>query len=300
MANEAIMLAKPFDVTKLEFPCVVTEKLDGVAADFYVPLGSNTGACLVQSRQKEPILSVQHIQDWLTHKLPEGCHLICELYIPQTPFKDISGKVRSHDAQPDLYAYVYDFYEEGDYQGSPLTELTYQMRMQRFVEVMGKHITTSNDWMIPVRIIPGIKAASAGQLENIVAKMGKDKPKSEGCVIRNLTGPHSGYGIGKRSWGMQKRKKQDTFDVEIIGFEEAISKDDEPLDMVGRIQVRYSGGESGVGPGKMTHEERKRVWKNRKKYIGLIAEVTAMTDESYEGLREGRFIRWREDKTTTD
>lgn len=302
-----IMLANPYNLKRIQFPVIVSEKLDGVAADFYVPKKSNSGDVLVRSRQDEPILSVQHIQDWLGGKLPRGAHLICELYIPQTPFKDISGKVRSHDDQPDLVAYVYDFYMEGE------EDTTYKARMKRFAQLMGKHLSPKNDWMVPVRIIPGNQAKNEVELEKNVAKISKTNPNAEGAVVRMLEGPDSLYRIGKRSHGMMKRKITATADLRVVAFEEATSEDGKPLGMIGRIHVAMDAGVIsdekndftdhvviGAGPGKLTHAERRDIFNHPKKYIGRIAEISYMPDPSYKALREPRFLRWRDDKNTTN
>lgn len=292
MGKETIMLAKTYDAKKVQYPCVVSEKLDGVAADFYVPTGSNSGHCLVRSRQDETYYSVEHITDWLTGRLPEGCHIIAELYIPGVPFKDISGKVRdTKEGHPDLVAYVYDWYREGH------EKEDYQTRMADFAATMGQHISPKNDWMVPVRIIPGNYCVSEGAVQVAERKILKRNPTSEGIVIRAMTGEASTYEAGKRPWGFIKKKIVNTEDLEVVSFEEAIDKHGDPKGMVGRINVLYKGKVVGVGPGCLSHPERKAIWINPHTRIGSIAEVSFMPDESYDAMREPRFIRWRDDKS---
>lgn len=298
MSDEVLMLAKKFDIKKCTFPVVATEKLDGVAADFY---GTYEGDIEVRSRQDKPILSVAHIQEWLKHRLPPTHHLICELYIPGVPFKDVSGMVRKQENNPAIQAHVYDYYMVGG------EHLTYKARMNIMAENIGSDVL--EDPNSPVRLIPGHYCHVADNLRAYIEKFSQEKPNAEGLVIRDLTGPNSGYKFG-RSWGMQKLKNQGTVDLEIHSFEEAIDKDGNPKGMVGRINVLYHTGASsdgkneytdyeiiGAGPGKMSHAERTKVWKNQKDYIGRIAEISYMPDPAYNALREPRFYRWRDDKS---
>lgn len=293
MASETIMLAKKFDVRKVQFPCAVTEKLDGVAADFYC--NGNFGEVLVRSRQNKPILSVAHIQEWLTGKLQPGAHVICELYVPGMPFKDIGGLVRAHDPAPVLQAFCYDFYIEGQEN----TEFS-----GRCIQATRQLCPWINDPTAPVKFIKAHVCESAEELLEYLFFFKELKPNAEGVVIRSLYGAESYYKFG-RSWGMQKCKTQETADLKVIGFEEARTEDGKPKGMVGRIWVEcealdYPGTtiQTGAGAGKMTHEERTEVWNNQDKYIGKIAEIAYMPDETYAGgLREPRFYQWRNDKT---
>lgn len=285
MANETIMLAKPYTPKKLSFPVVASEKLDGVAADFY----KYNGETFCRSRQDEPIKSVQHCIDFLHPLLRDGDHVICELYSGELPFKEISGLVRRQCGTPqvDLVAFIYDYYNLHEDNGDYLT------RMRQ----MGKQIGVHTSDTTPVRIIPATQLKSQDELDAYINKFSEENPTAEGLVIRMLHGEHSEYKFG-RSWGMQKKKVTETVDLPIVGMEEAISKDGEPLGMLGRMIVRYKGQDIGAGPGKLDHAARKDVWENMDEYIGKIAEVSYMPDASYDALREARVIRIRLDKST--
>ena len=95
---------------------------------------------------------------------------------------------------------------------------------------------------------------------------------------------------------MLKLKWKATLDLPVVSYEQAVSKDGKLLPMVGRINVKHNGKVTGVGPGKMTHAERIAAWSRGSRDAGRIIEVAYMPDESYGGLREGRFYRYRPDK----
>lgn len=286
------MLAKTYRSPKdLILPAQVTEKLDGVAADFYGASSKTIyrGKVLAQSRQGEPLYSVDHIRYFLTEKLPENHHLIGELYISGADFKDISGYARRQESDLDtakLNLYIYDYYIEGQ------EDMSFKDRMETMTINLLKYIKPHS----PVKLIPGLFVDSIETFTEALDNFRKDNPTSEGIVIRALEGPKSIYKTGWRSPGMLKLKTVETLDLPIVSFEEAISKDGEPLKMVGRINVKYKDTVIGVGPGKMKHQDRGIVWQDQQQYIGKHIEVTYMPDDSYDALREPRFYRFRPDK----
>ncbi len=284
MADETIMLAKPYNPKKLSFPVVASEKLDGVAADFY----KYNGETFCRSRQDEPIVSVQHCIDFLHPLLKDGDHVICELYSPNLAFKEISGLVRRQNGIPglDISAYIYDYYNLHDLENGD-----YLSRMRQ----MGKRIGVHTSDTTPIKLITGKQLKSQEELDEYIVEFTAANPSAEGLVIRMLRGEHSEYKFG-RSWGMQKKKTTETVDLKIVGFEEAVSKTGEPLGMIGRVIVLYKGKEIGAGPGKANHDARTNMWQNQSEFIGKIAEIAYMPDKTYDALREARFIRMREDK----
>lgn len=286
MANETIMLAKTYKKQK-PWPAVVTEKLDGVAIDLYVP-SDHDGGILARTRQDEPYFSVEHIQRWLKDKLKPGDHLICELYIPGKPFKEISGMSRRENAEPELIAFIYDFYNE------QRTDTPYVERMKIMAQQVACHCRLDT----PVQIIGGTYCETEDDFKKFMENFVANRPTAEGVVIRKLEGDGTEYKPAWRSPGMLKHKVTETADLKVVGFEEATSEEGEPKGMVGRIMLEYKGQVIGAGPGKLTHPERIDVFNNPNKYIGKIAEIAYMPDPSYDALREPRFWRWRDDKDT--
>lgn len=298
MSKEVIMLAKTYKKPKdLHFPIIVTEKLDGVAADVYK---DKTGRVWARSRQDETYHSVPHIIGFLKPLLPKGAHVVGELYCPDMDFKDISGDARRQEVTAhNLSLYVYDYYVEGK------EDTDYATRMGQLQDLIAKCV----DKNTPVRFITGKVLQDQDQFDDFVAAFKKLKPNAEGMMIRAMEGPKSYYKQGWRSPGMLKNKLTETIDLRIHSFEEAIDKNGKPKGMVGRINVLFAGTvESdckndfgitqviGVGPGKMSHAERTRVWAEREQYTGRTIEVAYMPDDSYDALREPRFYRFRPDK----
>lgn len=297
MSDEVIMLARKYDPKKITFPCIVTEKLDGVAADFcgQQKFGGSL-VCNVRSRQDKQILSVDHITDWLAGKLLHKHHVICELYIPGEDFQVISGLTRQHDPAPKLQAFIYDYYVE------ELEDLAYGARMSLLAKSFKDFMKEMRKPGCPVKIIPGHKCENLAELEKYLKDFRAKNPNAEGVVVRSIYGEHSGYKFG-RSLGMMKLKTIETLDLEVHSFEEAKTEDGKPKGMVGRINVIYQPSKGtgktiiGCGPGKMPHDQRRYVFEHQSEFIGRIAEVSYMPDPAYDALREARFTRWRDDKT---
>lgn len=289
MADATVMLAKEYDPKKASFPVQVTEKLDGFASKFTWVAGH----VMAISRQDKPIVSVDHITLPLRNLLPRTGNLVGELTVDGVPdFKEAGGIIRRQETDERIALNVYDWY-------TPATQsLTYSERM--------KDLSMFPELFIPqVRIIPGKTCYNAQEVEDAVQAIFARNPNAEGAMIRGWG--DAGYFPGKRSWNMMRYKPKPTLDLPVISFEEAVSKEGEPLGMVGRINCAYGKFDAdpeltqlykiiGVGPGKFTHDERREMWKNRKKYIGKILEVQYMRDPGYDALRQPTAQRWRPDK----
>lgn len=288
MGKEVIMLAAKYNPDKQKFPAYVSEKLDGVAADIY----TSKKDIHIRSRQGEPISSVMHLISDLDKRLREqddtrvGMHFIGELYIPGKDFKDISGSVRRQSEDcPEMEFHVYDFYIEGK------EDMEYVDRMAELSDTLPLRKNSQ------IKLVPIQHVKDKEDVEVYKRDLMARNPKAEGIMVRQSTGKETTYQIGKRPKGMAKYKVTETADLEVVGFEEAIdAKTKAPLNMVGRIVCKYKGREIGVGPGCLTHPERREIWANQSAYLRCTAEIAYMPDDSYEALREPRFLHWRPDK----
>lgn len=325
-----IMLAKSYDESKLEFPVEVSIKLDGVAADFY----KTPNGWLCQSRQGKPLPSTGHIVRWLNEYLPDAdvnTHIIGELTVVDVPsFKEAAGVIRRLEEDERIILNAYDLYAVGR------ENVPYSQRKKHLVSTLqklAKQAVRDREGVIYsiVKTVPVVGIINdmeeLQQTFDSLQNLMKNSSLFEGYVIRNMDGKHSRYGIGKRSWGMMKYKPKPTLDLEVVGFEEATANKTmtfmgeefhkgDGLRAVGRIKVLYHTGASsdgkneytdyeiiGVGPGCLTHEERRDLWEryeaNGKQDLtgqGLIAEVEYMLDQNYDALRQPVFKRWRTDK----
>ena len=294
MAKDHMILAVnyvPGKMPDVYFPAAVTEKYDGVAGRF--TYSKAIDQVLAMSRQNESIESVQHIKDWLLHKLPPQRELIGELYIPDTPFKDLSGIVRRFVCDSRIVLMIYDYVVYEGFEG-----LTYEQRMEKCMQELGPHMTQPDRpvWFMPTKIVN-----DGTEIDECMAAVKAANPKAEGIVIRPCHHSDSVYKLG-RSKGLIRWKPEPTIDLQVDGFDEAKDKHGLCMGMVGRVNVRYKGKVIGAGPGKLTHAERKYLWENRFaiQLENRIAEFKYMEDDTYEALRQPTFQRWRPDKTVPD
>lgn len=285
MSKEVIMLARhDLGDHQVDFPAVVYEKLDGVAADFY---GKSNGDISVQTRYGEPIKSVQHITDWLFTYLEPKAHLCGELFIPNTSFPEISGKVRSHSQHPELQLHVYDYYEEGS------EHFSFKDRMITCAQKVLQFIEDGD----PVQIIPAIaRVDNQEELTAVVNKFLEENPEAEGVMIRPMEGKHAGYFPGKRSRGLQSRKRVATEDARVVDVIPAVDKNGELKGMAGSLLVEVNNVTFPIGAGSMLHSERGAVLLHKESYVGKMVEFSHKPDKDYKGYREPRFKRWRPDK----
>lgn len=294
MAKDHMILAVNYNRDKFPadyFPVAVTEKYDGVACRF--SRSESLDLVTALSRQQETIASVEHIQHWLRDKLPFGVELIGELVIPGIPFKDASGIIRRNENDPRIQLMIYDYVIHANFSSH-----TYDKRMEIGIKTLGHYMTESTR---PVHFMPTKVVNSHEEIEACRDAIFKRNPKAEGLVIRPLHHEDSIYRVG-RSPAFIRWKPEPTLDLRIHSFVEAVDKHKQPMGMVGRINVWYKGKVEGVGPGKMTHKERTELWQlhGATEFTDGIIEVKYMPDETYTGLRQGTFQRWRTDKTEPD
>lgn len=292
MSNETIMLAKNLNLKKIQYPCVASEKLDGVPGDFVTHQMGTIFKVQALTRQGEDIKSVDHIRNWLYGQMERDTHLVGELHVQGLPFKDIGGLVRDTKRQhPQLVLNIFDYWNEND------PDQTYASRMESLVmSDIGRFIYDDMDGC--VRIIPGTTINNEDELLAHCKTFTEANPESEGLIFRPLHGKDSLYRIGKRSWGFQRYKAEETADLRLIDFEEAIEGDSGVgKKMAGRLICEYKGGRIGVGPGALKHDERIAIYNNPSEFMQRIIEVAYKPDPSYDALREARFKRWRDDKS---
>lgn len=292
-----IPLSKCFKPEKLNYPVLMSEKLDGVPVAVTITVAEDGTPALpatIKTRQGEDCpAAFSIVAEYVTKNLPffagcAGTHtLVGELYQtgnPHAPFKDTSGIARRRvDAGNALSLGIFDyFWDRGD--------IRYYDRMMHW------YINSAT-----TRYVYGIVARtvySEAELNEYFAEFMKANPKAEGMVARSCDDT---FNPGKRSWGYQKMLYDPTIDLHIVGFEEAKDgKTGEGKGMVGRLVARYKGGKIGIGPGKLTHAERTELMRSWPMWQGRIAQIKYKTDDSYDALRQPTFQHWRYDKSTAD
>lgn len=304
MSNESIELYKPWEPNKATLPMAVSRKLDGVPVRIRRMGGNHVFA---YSRQNEVITSIPHILPYAGRFLLDSGSLVGELYIEGMPFKDISGLVRQKKPSLEtakLKLHVFD----ADIRNKP--ERPYSMRISD-VEIVLKALAGATGKALsdlPIELIPFIICHDAASVQRAFELVMQANPNAEGVVAHNLAKP---FQPGTRRWDTMKLKPEPTIDVLVNGFTEAVDKYKNPMDMVGNLTFDlHSITSKGVititpsasGPGALKHAERKVLWAQFKqgKFRPRIAEIRYMKDDTYDGLRQPTFVRWRDDKVEPD
>jgi ATP-dependent DNA ligase len=295
----------------------VSQKLDGVPARFELqinPFGDNAVCTTIRSRQDEELVScagigrelAKRLTFWL-EKLPSdkrekwaSAKLVVVGEVTHDSFKDfkdISGVVRRQSEQDGLRVGLFDFW-------SSVLNDAHASFLNRYalMEVIFRGVWNKS-YVIPQALMPSTAAQTYCDLYL------EEYPNAEGLIIRSTT---ETWQPGKRTWGYQKYVVDPTIDLFIVGVEEATSEDGQPLNMAGRLVASYKGREIGIGPGKLSHAERRELFAEFYQWQQAIksgykdtkwkrmAAIKYKRDDSYSDLRQPTFQAWRDDKETPD
>lgn len=304
---DIMILAKDVDYKKMVGKvCYLSEKIDGIPGIF--EKGKPT-----LSRSGNEILSIPHITEIVQWYLKGDLSpvIVGELYIPGKHFKDSGGIIRRQEPQPNegIRLRIWDAYFPEE------MGLTYQQRMTKaspwikalLRDMSGLFEMAPSYWAIPANIHEAKEAVLEYFAELILTAEEKDLPRPEGVMIRTHDEP---YKMG-RSWGMMRYVEKPTLDLKVVAFEEATANKKmtfmgeeyikgQGLGAIGKIFVQYGDEAIGVGPGCMTHQERRDYFQNPEKLIGKIIKVQYKHDDSYKALRQPTFVCIHHDKTTPD
>lgn len=303
MSEDIMILAKDVDYKRMVRKiCYLSEKIDGIPAIF--EKGKPT-----LSRGGNEILSISHITEIVQWYLKSDLApiIVGELYIPGKPFKVSSGIIRRQTPQPEegIKLYIWDAYFPNE------MALTYQQRMLQagpWIKSLCRDQSGLFEKAPDYRTIPKTAEDAEKTVLRYFEEMVKNSPyRPEGVIIRTHDAP---YKMG-RSWGLMRYVEKPTVDLRVCGFEEATANKDmvflgeryskgASLHAVGKIFVEYGDETIGVGPGCMTHHERRDYYLNPDKLIGKIIKVQYKKDESYKALRQPTFVCIHHDKTTPD
>ena len=250
--RKGIQLAMPFEERRLlnqgRFhtrwtpPYLVQPKLNGERCRVI----REDGICLLLSSTEELILSVPHIQQWCLSHLPIG-EFDGELYVHGWTWAEIHGVVgrttNLHENYDAMELHIFDWPSKNVAQLMRLVDLN---KLFRELPKGG-----------PLKMV---KSEVAHTLEEVYQLYDRFIGEGyEGFIIRELGAPYE----RKRSGAMMKFKgsKQDCY--KIIRLEEAISENGTPKGMVGAFQcIDDMGTLFKVGAGRLTHDERKEIWKS--------------------------------------
>lgn len=321
MSGEPMELAVNYNRKKLEamLPVMAQRKYDGVPVTFIRDAFGIRGI----TRQNTVVTSIPHLVDAAQEVIKDvGGMFTAEIVHPSWVFKKVSGLVRQinpTDESRELLGIIFDSCQDG------YRHIPYADRMNS----LSDHMATLGD-ECPFRIVPSIRIRASKDIDPVTSKF-MSIPGIEGVMYHQASKPFS---PGTRAKGMMRYKPQPVIDLRVLNFEEAHSEAGEPLGMLGRVNVELwrrdlpAGSASdwewhpgrkafrrtiGVGPGKLTHEERKKMWdavghsgvvrdgvEIRTAPDQLFAAIKYMPDESYEALRQPTIQFFRCDKDEGD
>lgn len=319
MAGETIELAKNWDPKQAAkvLPAWAQVKYDGVPLKF---IKQSDGSVIPFTRQGEVAVSVPNLciaAEGIISRV--GGSITAEVFLPGKPFKDSSGAVRKQQPNHDLTGVIFDF----DIHNRPNDRYS-----DRYFDVKNAlagwtpapgTLKLVDNWFL---------CTTVDQVEEAWDHLQSQHPgvDLEGMMLHNT---NKGYLPGKRRWETARYKPQPVIDLEVVGFEEAVSEAGEGLGMVGRVNVRLlrewpllpAAGALGkpetgwvwvygdvyaktvgVGPGKLSHADRIEWWNNQLYGYDhkLYAAIKYMPDPAYAALRQPTVQFLRTDKSESD
>ena len=278
--------------TRLKFPMLASEKLDGVFClarynpDYECPSEKVT----IYSRTGEVYTSMEHLKEELCTlmKITGSDYIIFEAYYPFIPQPIISGWCRDTKEQhPELRAYVHDCLSIDEFNGE------FNTPYEKRVEILMAPFIINRDFR---RVFPISQTFVYD--EDQLWKLADDvwARGGEGLVLREPTAP---YCPGKRNYTMLKVKKGVSYDLKVVALEEGKGK---YKNMVGKLVCRWKNGDViKVGSG-LTDEQRKRWWTEfaYDEIVNKVVQIDAMAESSKGKLREPIFKGIRHDKLKGD
>ena len=210
------MTALSFDKhgSKIDFPAIVQRKLDGVRCLAWT---DSNGDVMLMSRRNNPFYDLDHIRTEIKSlNLPPNIVLDGELYAhgDKMTFQKLAGLVRRHKVSGEdakevkkIRYHVYDMVDLND-RMKPFTD-----RHKFLVDTIGKSKPQYLD------VVENFTVGNVSEADKLHSKFVQEG--YEGLMFRNMSSPYQ----GKRSAHLQKYKKFDDSEFEVIGYEEAQGKD---------------------------------------------------------------------------
>lgn len=263
---------------KIKWPCIVTEKLDGVRRI----LIKENGQCRMYSRSgHEDIGLVEIIEE--AKYLPNNFVYDGEL-LAKGAFKDsiahrqaTNSIANSKGNKTGLVFNIFDMVPIDDFyagrcdvtakerkirlaatlmdESLALIDEDWAMRIQAF----GIHEKLEHIAAVPILGLVNCLEDASDIVESIWARGG------EGIMLNTTTGPYE----VKRSKQLLKVKHTEEYVLPIVGFMEGTNKYEDSL---GAVIVAYKDNYVGVGSG-FTDHQRRYIWNHQNQYLGKLIEV---------------------------
>lgn len=282
------------DLSKLQYPVLVTPKLDGIRC-----LKVNGKAL---TRKFKPIPN-HHVRNYIEKYCPDGFdgEIICH----GKTFNEIQSLIMTEEGEPEFQYWVFDYVKDN-------IEVPYEQRIQHLVKWMQNDPNMVSIIVLLPELIPDGLHLQIAENDYVLCR------GYEGLMIRSVSGPYKcGRSTEKEGYLLKLKRMQDS-EAEIIGFEEKLHNNNEatkdelghtkrshkkanlaPADTLGAILVKdiNSGVEFSIGTG-FDDETRKDIWLNRDKYLGKYVtyqfQAAGQKDKprfpSFKGFRDIRDI----------
>ena len=219
-----------------------------------------------------------------------------EVWLPDTPFKDISGAARRQSLQPNLGVVLYDCHWAGEFHAGR-NIFGYAARRRELADNLAKvsgypHIRLGDSYNADEAPIGGWQVLA----QEYVRRGGYD-----GLILRDTRSPW--IAGTARNGELIKVKPSVTLDLRCNGV---IQGEGKHAGKLGAISVSFNGVNSCVGTG-FSDPERSEFWEGATtgrgpRIIGQLVEVECMCVNTNGTLREPRFkaVRWDKSKADDD
>ena len=282
------MLGKKFgDVgpAKTKWPCIVTEKLDGIRR----VLVKENGVCRFYSRSGHEDTALIEILEEAKY-LPDNRDYDGELlaagdYSDSIALRQATNSIgNSGGNKTGLIFNVFDMLDSQDYWDGKSSENAATRKIMLGATLMDESIQLLDDnWPMliasygihqelkfikPVPILGVVK--SIDEVDQIVEPIWARG--GEGVMLNSI----SGFYEKKRSKELLKVKKTQEFVLVVTDVVEGTGKFE---DMLGALVVDYNGTRLGVGSG-FTEPQRRHIWDNAQDYIGRKIEIDSFGEST--------------------
>lgn len=258
------MLAVEADLEKINFPCYVSVKLDGIRC--VIKDG------VVLSRSLKPIRN-EYVQRLFGHLHGLDGELIVGDPTAPDVFQKTTSGVMSKEGEPDVQLYVFDYWD--------LPDSKYDDRI-----FTAKFLSKRED---NVQILDTVTVYSQQDLLNQHEQFLSQG--WEGTMVRN---PDQGYKYGrstKKSQHLLKLKEFHDSEFKVVDFKERMHNTNEAvrnelgnlerstakdgligMNTLGALVLEYGEDTFDCGTG-FDDQTRQHIWDNRDKYLGQLAKV---------------------------
>lgn len=264
--------------SKTAWPCIVTEKLDGVRRI----LVKENGICRFYSRSGHEDTGLVEILAEAKH-LPDNFVYDGEL-LAKGRFKDSIAQRQATNSianlkgdKTGLIFNVFDMVPVEDFYAG-YCKITARERKIRLAATLRDDslVLLDENWLqrqLAFGIYEDIQHIVAVPILGVVNSLAEAEPiveaiwarGGEGVMLNTSNGPYE----VKRSKHLLKVKHTEEYVLEVVDILEGTGKYE---DSMGAIMVNYKGSFVGVGSG-FTDDQRRHIWDNPELYIGRKAEI---------------------------